>query len=244
MIRKFLGLALLVSLVLTSCTVTHPETGEVLFDESVRTQNTEFLQYELTKGQEIAIFETTLGEIKIALFTNEAPNTVTHFKKLISNGFYTDKGIFLEGDVALMFSGGVDDDITLGEIATPDGEKVAPEFIKDVYHFTGALSTWGEVESRFDSRIFSDSRFFIVGYIPYSEDIVAGLDSVGYPYDVIEMYKEKGGLPQFTNKYTVFGQVYEGLDIVEQITSYTDGGSIKMLDDIRIISANIGVYEE
>lgn len=241
-IRKFICLGMIISLMLTGCTVTHPETGAVLFDDSTRNSTTEFIQYNLVEGQEIAIFDTTLGEIRIALFTNEAPNTVTHFKKLISNGFYTDKGIFLEGELALMFTGAVEDDVTQGEVATPTGDKVAPEFISNVYHFEGAVSTWGEVESRFDSRILSDSRFFIVGDIPYDDDVAAQMDSLGYPYDVVDMYKEKGGLPQYTNKFTVFGQVYEGLDVVREITSLADGGDMHLLDDVRIISASISSF--
>lgn len=241
-IRKFICLGMIISLMLTGCTVTHPETGAVLFDDSTRNSTTEFIQYNLVEGQEIAIFDTTLGEIRIALFTNEAPNTVTHFKKLISNGFYTDKGIFLEGELALMFTGAVDDDVTRGEIATPTGDKVAPEFISDVYHFEGAVSTWGEVESRFDSRILSDSRFFIVGDIPYDDDVATQMDSLGYPYDVVDMYKEKGGLPQYTNKFTVFGQVYEGLDVVREITSLASGSDMHILDDVRIISASISSF--
>lgn len=241
---KKLILLISLTLVLTGCEVRNPETGQVMFDESVRTQTTEFKQYNLVDGQEIAIFDTTLGEIKIALFTNEAPNTVTHFKKLITNGFYTDKGIFLEGDFELMLTGAIKDDIDIGEIATPDGKKVSPEIITDVWHFEGAVSTWGQSESRLDNNIYSDSRFFIVGDIPYDEEILSQMDSLGYPLDVMEMYKEKGGLPQYTNKYTVFGQVYEGLDVVKEITSLVDGSSIRMIEDIRINSASIDVYQE
>ncbi len=235
---------LLVMLALTGCVPTNPQTGEPIFDESVRNQTTEFIQFNLEEGQEVAIFDTTLGEIKIALFTHQAPNTVTHFKKLITNGFYTDKGIFVEGDLALMFSGAVDDNVDIGEVATPDGKKVAPEYITDVWHFEGAVSTWGEVESRFDSNLYSDSRFFIVGEIPYDDEIATQMDRLGYPLDVIEMYKQKGGLPQYSNKYTVFGQVYEGMDIVKEITSQADGGDIRMLEDIRINSASISVHSE
>ena len=35
-----------------------------------------------------ALFETDAGNIKIELFSNDAPNTVNNFTKLISEGFY------------------------------------------------------------------------------------------------------------------------------------------------------------
>ena len=35
-----------------------------------------------------ALFETDAGSIKIELFSNDAPNTVNNFTKLISEGFY------------------------------------------------------------------------------------------------------------------------------------------------------------
>jgi hypothetical protein len=40
------------------------------------------------EGEEIAVIETNYGDIKIKFFQNEAPNTVTNFKKLIHEGFY------------------------------------------------------------------------------------------------------------------------------------------------------------
>ena len=35
-----------------------------------------------------ALFETDVGAINIELFSNDAPNTVNNFTKLISEGFY------------------------------------------------------------------------------------------------------------------------------------------------------------
>ena len=35
-----------------------------------------------------ALFETEVGNINIEFFSNDAPNTVNNFKKLISDGFY------------------------------------------------------------------------------------------------------------------------------------------------------------
>jgi len=54
-----------------------------------------------------------------------------------------------------------------------------------------------------------------------------------------EIYKTTGGTPFLDATYTVFGEVVEGLDIVDKIASVTTGEADKPLADIRILKAKI-----
>ncbi len=60
----------------------------------------------------------------------------------------------------------------------------------------------------------------------------------GYQRDI---YKTLGGVPRLDQTYTVFGEVVEGLDVVDRIASSPTDGGDKPLSDIRIISAKISV---
>jgi cyclophilin family peptidyl-prolyl cis-trans isomerase len=55
----------------------------------------------------------------------------------------------------------------------------------------------------------------------------------------IKAYTTIGGTPTLDNSYTVFGEVYEGLDIVDLIAAQKVDGNARPLEDIRIISATI-----
>lgn len=54
-----------------------------------------------------------------------------------------------------------------------------------------------------------------------------------------EIYKTIGGTPFLDGGYTVFGEVEEGLDIVENIQNTETGSSDRPHEDIKIISAEI-----
>jgi cyclophilin family peptidyl-prolyl cis-trans isomerase len=53
------------------------------------------------------------------------------------------------------------------------------------------------------------------------------------------MYKTIGGVPRLDGTYTVFGEVVEGMDIVDQIASVSTDSSDKPLSDIKIIKIKI-----
>ena len=55
----------------------------------------------------------------------------------------------------------------------------------------------------------------------------------------IKAYTTIGGAPGLDNTYTVFGEVYEGMDIVDMIASQKVDGNSRPLEDIRIISVSI-----
>ena len=61
-----------------------------------------------------------------------------------------------------------------------------------------------------------------------------------------DAFAEKGGVPNFSQQIVVFGQVYEGLDIVEQLSELKveeNEGSTKIpVDDVMINSIKIDKY--
>jgi len=50
-------------------------------------------------------------------------------------------------------------------------------------------------------------------------------------------YKAIGGTPHLDSEYTVFGEVVEGLDVVDKISKTKTGSMDRPTEDIRIIKA-------
>ena len=59
------------------------------------------------------------------------------------------------------------------------------------------------------------------------------------PVEQREVYKTIGGTPRLDGTYTVFGEVIEGLDIVDKIAAVKTDSNDKPLDDIKIIKIRI-----
>ena len=54
-----------------------------------------------------------------------------------------------------------------------------------------------------------------------------------------EVYKTVGGTPHLDGQYTVFGEVVEGIDVVEKIQAVATDSNDRPLDDVRIIRATV-----
>lgn len=63
----------------------------------------------------------------------------------------------------------------------------------------------------------SDSRFFLIGDIGITDDYRESMEKYGFPEAVREKFDEVGGVPPFTQRYTIFGQVVKGMDVVNAI---------------------------
>ena len=90
------------------------------------------------------------------------------------------------------------------------------------------------------------SQFFIT-QANYSSEMAGYLKQGGYPEGLLETYKEHGGYLSLYLNYTVFGQVYEGMDIVDKIakveTHTTDlGQEDKPVEDVVIEKIEVTTY--
>jgi peptidylprolyl isomerase len=66
-------------------------------------------------------------------------------------------------------------------------------------------------------------------------------DNKGYkiPEDQRTVYKTTGGVPRLDATYTVFGEVVEGLDVVDKIASVITDSSDRPVSDVKILKVKI-----
>ncbi len=234
-ILKIILSSVLIALLCAGCMASD---AEPVTDETI-----ELVQLEdIKEGQPIAIVNTSYGEIRFVLYEEYAPNTVENFKELVKSGFYDDTLIWgvEQGNV---FAGATDKTGSKGEILTGDTDGIEPEINYNLWHFTGAVSAYGERDGVYTKKVLSDSRFFFVSYIEPDENVSAKLEENDYPQKVIDAYNDVGGSPLASGNFTVFGQVYEGMDVVNKIAeAEIISDTIAPKEDIRIKNITLSTY--
>lgn len=166
------------------------------------------LNDQVTDNEYLVEMDTTKGSIKIKLFPEQAPKAVENFVTHAKEGYYKDTSFHRVVKDFMIQGGDPKGDGTGGESIWKKGFKT--EDSNQLYNIRGALSM-----ARAASRSSNGSQFFIV---TNNKDVSDGLPIQYYPEKIIERYKN-GGAPQLDGEYTVFGQVTEGMDVVDQIAA-------------------------
>ncbi len=193
------------------------------------------------KGEQIIIMTIKdMGDIKIKLFPDLAPTGVKNFVELAKQGYY-DELIFHRVINNFMIQGGdPKGNGTGGEpaegIAFEDGDS-SPYLT----HVSGAVAY-----ANSGSTATNGSQFYIVTGEKYDDNTLSQMEkNYGKVYSdsFKEMYKTIGGTPWLDGGYTIFGQVFDGLDIVYKIQGVSTDASDKPYDAVTIESVKVAEYD-
>ena len=186
-------------------------------------------------GDPIAIINTSAGTMKFKLFPENAPKAVNNFSSKAKDGYYNGmKFIYLYEDV-LQSDGDKD---------TIYGDGFEREFSINLHNYLGALGVCNSGAG--DS---SSNQFYIVTQKTVADDIIAAMSGeqaqslgLGFSQEVIDKYASFGGDPTLDGQFAVFGQMYEGLEVIDAVNAVGADDDYVPLQDIIINSIEIGTY--
>ena len=197
------------------------------------------------------MLQTTKGNIVVELF-NETPRHRDNFLKLVRSGYYN--GILFHRVIADFMIQAGDSTSRHAKPGTQLGDydlnyTVPAEFrFPQYFHKRGALAAAREPDSVNPQRASGGAHFYIVWGRTYSD---ASLDRIQHKTDSLtqgavkftpeirEYYKTVGGTPHLDGMYTVFGQVIQGLDVVDAIDHVATDENDRPLEDVRIVKASV-----
>lgn len=178
-----------------------------------------------------ALIKTNKGDMTVRLFPEHAPKTVENFVGLAKKGYY-DGVIFHRVIPNFMIQGGDPTGSGMGGESFFGGN-FEDEFSPELFNLNGALSMANAGPNT------NSSQFFIVTMSELPEQMVSQLEEAGFPDEIIEAYKEKGGTPWLDQKHTVFGQLVEGYDVADTIQNVEKNAMDKPNKDVVIETVTI-----
>ena len=185
-------------------------------------------------GEQIAVMHTNHGDISIRLFADKAPKAVENFVTHAKNGYY-DGLIFHRVINEFMIQGGDPTGTGCGGESIW-GHNFEDEFDLGLRNYRGALSMANAGPGT------NGSQFFIVQAPHVDSRLIAQMQQLadrGFPAEVTENYARVGGTPHLDFRHTVFGQVFEGMDVVDAIAAVKTGRNDKPLEDVIINGIDI-----
>ena len=254
--KKFLYCALASSLLLAACSSKTDTTASSSEASSTSTETTASNNYakdlayainnpnanfpqlstDIADNEAAVKVKTSAGDITIKLFPEEAPLAVENFLTHAKEGYYN--GIIFHRVInGFMIQGGDPDgkgtggqSIWAGKDDSIDaGNGFKNEVSAFLYNIRGALAMANAGADTNGSQFFINQN---------PADASGQLSSGKTPGKIIEAYKN-GGNPSLDGGYTVFGQVIEGMDVVDKIASVETDSNDKPTTDVTINSIEI-----
>ncbi len=232
--KKFLLMLIGIMVLLPACAKDAPGQPASTPPAATMEDRTDLSQLDPPKaGMKVAILDTSLGVIKIKLMPEAAPKAVENFEGLAAKGYY-DGLTFHRVMKDFMIQGGDPEGTGTGGESLW-GKPFEDEFSPNAHNFRGALSM---ANSGPDSN---GSQFFIV-QLPAAA-IQPDMFAPDTPKGLMDAFSKQGGTPWLDGMHTVFGQVYEGMDVVDKITEVETGSGDKPVIPVIMKTVRIETFE-
>jgi Peptidyl-prolyl cis-trans isomerase (rotamase) - cyclophilin family len=176
------------------------------------------------------LIHTDLGDMKVVLY-NETPRHRDNFIKLVKQGLYNGS-TFHRIIKQFMIQGG-----GLANGKQDPGYTIPAEFVSKYYHKKGALAAARQGDDVNPKKESSGSQFYIVQGKKLTDaemDQFTAQTGKKMTPEQRNIYKTIGGVPHLDRDYTVFGEVVEGLDVIDKIAAVKTGPGDKPLKVIKM----------
>lgn len=182
---------------------------------------------------------TTFGNITIKLY-NKTPLHRDNFLKLVKEGYY-DGLLFHRVIQEFMIQGGDPDsknaapNVELGQGGP--GYTIPAEIRPDLIHKKGALAAARMGDHMNPQKASSGSQFYIVQGKVYPLEELEGIEQrhgIAFSQIQKESYSSIGGAPHLDGGYTVFGEVIEGLNVIDAIAALKTDGNNRPVKDVKM----------
>ncbi len=187
---------------------------------------------------------TELGTMVVALY-NETPAHRDNFLRLVREGAY-DSLLWHRVIRGFMVQGGDPDSRHVGPGTAlgsgGPGYTLEAEILPGAIHKKGALAAARQGDQVNPEKRSSGSQFYVVqGRTCSAEDLERISERAarhGTPMNYTEeqrrTYAEKGGAPHLDGAYTVFGEVVQGLEVIDKLAALPCDGRDRPLQDVHM----------
>lgn len=168
-------------------------------------------EYGKNNPENKVVFKTNVGEIVVQLY-EDTPLHRANFIRLVKNNYYQ-WGVFYRVVSGLLVQGGDPNVARRVDFTVPN------EMKNNHFHRRGAIAMahYDEGNPNMNS---SASEFYIVDGRRYSNGDLDDLRKTGrYSEEQLEIFKKDGGYADLDDKYTVFGEVISGMEIIQKLSS-------------------------
>ncbi|MBQ3093986.1 MAG: peptidylprolyl isomerase [Clostridia bacterium] len=222
------------------------------------------------EGEEIAIMHTTMGDISIRFFPAQAPKAVENFKTLAKDGYYD--GITFHRVINDFMIQGGDPTATGMGGESCWGEDFEDEFDASLGNLRGslAMANTGSPATNGSQFFINQAKPGLInemreyynankataesyGFMTFESFLAAqmqvGIDESKLTPEVLELYETVGGNLSLdgplraSGGHTVFGQVIDGMDVVDAIAAVKTNEDNKPLEDVSITSIEWTTYK-